>query len=98
MSDKRFVLAGVMGWPVAHTRSPAIHNHWIAIRSVIKKEPIKRHLPKFYSISAQGVRIATHYPMAICFDIMLNEIRYIRSLYRVCRQTFGEGENDDEKD
>ena len=30
MSDSRFVLAGVMGWPVAHTRSPAIHNHWIA--------------------------------------------------------------------
>ena len=30
MSDQRFVLAGVMGWPVAHTRSPAIHNHWIA--------------------------------------------------------------------
>ena len=29
MADKRFVLAGVMGWPVAHTRSPAIHNHWI---------------------------------------------------------------------
>jgi shikimate dehydrogenase len=30
MSEKRFVLAGVMGWPVAHTRSPVIHNHWIA--------------------------------------------------------------------
>ncbi len=30
MSDQRFVLAGVMGWPVSHTRSPAIHNHWIA--------------------------------------------------------------------
>ena len=29
MSDSPFVLAGVMGWPVAHTRSPAIHNHWI---------------------------------------------------------------------
>ena len=29
MSDTPFVLAGVMGWPVAHTRSPAIHNHWI---------------------------------------------------------------------
>ena len=24
-----FVLAGVMGWPVAHSRSPLIHNHWI---------------------------------------------------------------------
>ena len=30
MSDPKFVLTGVMGWPVAHTRSPAIHNHWIA--------------------------------------------------------------------
>lgn len=28
-NDKKFILAGVMGWPVAHSRSPAIHNHWI---------------------------------------------------------------------
>lgn len=28
-TDKKFILAGVMGWPVAHSRSPAIHNHWI---------------------------------------------------------------------
>lgn len=26
----KFVLAGVMGWPVSHSRSPLIHNHWIA--------------------------------------------------------------------
>jgi len=24
-----FTFAGVMGWPVAHSRSPLIHNHWI---------------------------------------------------------------------
>lgn len=24
-----FIMAGVMGWPVSHSRSPAIHNHWI---------------------------------------------------------------------
>jgi shikimate dehydrogenase len=24
-----FTVAGVMGWPVAHSRSPIIHNHWI---------------------------------------------------------------------
>ena len=32
MSDhaQPFVLAGVMGWPVAHSRSPLIHSHWIA--------------------------------------------------------------------
>jgi shikimate dehydrogenase len=25
----KYVMAGVMGWPVAHSRSPIIHNHWI---------------------------------------------------------------------
>ena len=25
-----YKLAGVMGWPVSHSRSPVIHNHWIA--------------------------------------------------------------------
>ena len=32
MHDKnphRFVLAGVMGWPISHSRSPIIHNHWM---------------------------------------------------------------------
>ena len=24
------VLAGVIGWPVAHSRSPRLHNHWLA--------------------------------------------------------------------
>ena len=26
----RFLMAGVMGWPVMHSRSPLIHNHWFA--------------------------------------------------------------------
>ncbi len=26
---KKFILAGVMGWPVAHSRSPVLHNYWI---------------------------------------------------------------------
>ena len=30
MSDNKFCLAGVMGMPVAHSRSPRLHNHWIA--------------------------------------------------------------------
>jgi shikimate dehydrogenase len=25
-----YILAGIMGWPVAHSRSPLIHSHWIA--------------------------------------------------------------------
>ncbi len=26
----KFILAGVMGWPIAHSRSPKIHNYWLA--------------------------------------------------------------------
>ncbi len=29
MSSQPFHLAGVMGWPVAHSRSPLIHNYWL---------------------------------------------------------------------
>ncbi len=29
MQEKSHSLAGVMGWPVAHSRSPLIHNYWL---------------------------------------------------------------------
>lgn len=28
------VLAGVMGWPVAHSRSPLIHKHWMGVHGI----------------------------------------------------------------
>lgn len=30
MNHRPYVLAGLMGWPVSHSRSPDIHNYWIA--------------------------------------------------------------------
>ena len=27
---ERFLLAGVMGFPVMHSRSPRLHNYWLA--------------------------------------------------------------------
>lgn len=27
--NNQFTMTGLMGWPVSHSRSPAIHNHWI---------------------------------------------------------------------
>ena len=30
VTEHPYRLAGIMGWPVAHSRSPVIHNHWIA--------------------------------------------------------------------
>src|SRR6266571_3526043 len=26
----RFLLAGVMGWPIMHSRSPQLHNYWLS--------------------------------------------------------------------
>ena len=36
--EKPYRLAGVVGWPVAHSRSPLLHNHWLK----------KHHLPGAY--------------------------------------------------
>jgi len=30
----RFHLAGVMGWPIGHSRSPKIHNHWLKLQGI----------------------------------------------------------------
>ncbi|MFY9831986.1 MAG: shikimate dehydrogenase, partial [Methylocystis sp.] len=30
----RFFLAGVMGWPIAHSRSPKIHNYWLNLHGL----------------------------------------------------------------
>ena len=30
----RFFLAGVMGWPIAHSRSPKIHNYWLKLHGL----------------------------------------------------------------
>src|SRR5687767_2080482 len=30
----RFLLAGVMGWPVMHSRSPMMHNYWFRQRAL----------------------------------------------------------------
>ena len=34
LNPDRFLLAGVMGWPVMHSRSPMIHNHWFKVHGM----------------------------------------------------------------
>ncbi len=28
--SERFHLTGIMGWPIKHSRSPGLHNYWLA--------------------------------------------------------------------
>ena len=34
MSIPNFALAGVIGWPISHSRSPRIHNHWLSLHGI----------------------------------------------------------------
>jgi shikimate dehydrogenase len=47
----RFLLAGVMGWPIMHTRSPMIYNYWFEKHGIAG-----RHVP--LAIEPQGLAAA----------------------------------------
>ena len=54
--EKKFVMAGVMGWPVAHSRSPVIHNHWIGqygLRGAYGLFPVQ---PNQLEVAVRGLR------------------------------------------
>ena len=34
MTPSTFALAGVIGWPISHSRSPRIHNHWLKLYGI----------------------------------------------------------------
>ena len=56
-----FGIAGLVGWPVAHSRSPVIHNHWlakygIAGRYVLFGVPPERLEAAVRGLSALGLR------------------------------------------
>jgi shikimate dehydrogenase len=51
--------ACIMGWPVAHSRSPLIHGHWLkmyGIKGVYERQPVEpQHFPQFLrSLGALG--------------------------------------------
>ena len=62
MADRNtFGIAGVLGWPVAHSRSPVIHNHWlqrygIAGRYVLFAVPPEKLEAAVKGLAALGLR------------------------------------------
>jgi shikimate dehydrogenase len=56
----RYLMAGVMGWPVMHSRSPKIHNYWFARHGLAGT-----YVP--LAIRAEGLRAALHALPALGF-------------------------------
>lgn len=61
----RFLLAGVMGWPVMHSRSPLMHNHWFGkhglagsyVPLAIRPEGLERALRALYPLGFAGCNL-----------------------------------------
>jgi shikimate dehydrogenase len=53
---KKFILAGVVGHPVAHSRSPTIHNHWIREHGLNGSYVLLPVLPERLGDAMRGLR------------------------------------------
>ena len=60
-----FALAGVMGWPVAHSRSPLIHNYWLQqhglsgsyVQLAVQPQRLATALPGLAALGFKGCNI-----------------------------------------
>ena len=57
----RFLLAGVMGWPVMHSRSPALHGYWMRQMGLAGA-----YVP--LAVRPEGLRAALKALPALCFS------------------------------
>ncbi len=56
MADSNsFGIAGLLGWPVAHSRSPVIHNHWLAQHRIAGRYVLFPVPPDKLSTAVQGL-------------------------------------------
>jgi len=57
----RFLLAGVMGWPIMHSRSPKLHNYWLGAHGLIGA-----YVP--LAVKSEGLRAALRALPALGFS------------------------------
>jgi shikimate dehydrogenase len=55
MHEHTFGLAGVMGWPVAHSRSPLIHNYWLEQHGLMGRYVQLAVQPEQLPLALQGL-------------------------------------------
>ena len=72
-SPHEFGIAGVMGWPVAHSRSPVIHNHWLAqygiagryVLFAVPPEKLEAAVRGLAPLGMRGCNVTTPHKQAI---------------------------------
>jgi shikimate dehydrogenase len=74
MADpKTFGIAGLLGWPVAHSRSPVIHNHWLAhygiagryVLFAVPPEKLEAAVRGMAALGLRGCNVTTPHKQAI---------------------------------
>jgi len=52
-----FGIAGLLGWPVAHSRSPVIHNHWLAQFGIAGRYVLFPVPPEKLEAAVRGIQV-----------------------------------------
>jgi len=52
-----FGIAGLLGWPVAHSRSPVIHNHWLAQHGIAGRYVLFAVPPEKLEAAVRGIAV-----------------------------------------
>jgi len=68
-----FGIAGLLGWPVAHSRSPVIHNHWLAHYGIpgryvlfpVPPEKLEAGVRGIATLGLRGCNVTTPHKQAI---------------------------------
>jgi shikimate dehydrogenase len=68
-----FGIAGLLGWPVAHSRSPVIHNHWLARYGIagryvlfpVPPEKLSDALKGLSALRMRGCNVTTPHKQAV---------------------------------
>ncbi len=63
--QSKYFLAGVMGWPVMHSRSPRIHNYWLELHGIeghyapiaVKPDGLEKALRALHPLGFTGVNL-----------------------------------------
>jgi shikimate dehydrogenase len=72
-NQNNFGIAGLLGWPVAHSRSPVIHNHWLAHHGIagryvlfpVPPEKLEAAVRGIAALGLRGCNVTTPHKRAI---------------------------------